>query len=125
MGGVRLLDFRVNASGVASGCPVHATVRFEDPDADTVQVVIGWLHQRGSRTVDRGVIPFPVEASHLRERRTGEVEAPLILVQPGTSWLTAQLFDARGGHRNTRDRLVNVFTQASPPRWDVARRRGT
>jgi hypothetical protein len=119
----RLLDFRLDRSGVASGCPVHVTVRFEDPDADIVQAVIGWQHKRGSRTVDRGVIPLPVETAQVRDRRSGEMEAPLTLVPHGSYWLTAQLIDVRGGHSNTLDRLVNVFAQPSPPRCEDTHRR--
>jgi drug/metabolite transporter (DMT)-like permease len=82
----RLVDFRADTSGVASGCRVHVTVRFEDSDADTVQAVIGWRHRRGSRMLDHGVIPLPVDASHLWGQRAGEVDAPLTFVQPGTYW---------------------------------------
>ena len=120
----RLIEFLVDASGVASGCHVLATVRFEDPDADIDQAVIGWQYERGSRTVDRGIIPLPVDRARFRDKRSGEVEASLMFFQNGTYWLTAQLIDARGGRSNTRQRLVNVLAQTDPPMCEDTRRRG-
>jgi hypothetical protein len=91
------------------------TLRFEDPDADIVQAVIAWKHQKGSRTVDRGIIPLLGASVDLGQKRSGEVDAPLMFVQNGTYWLTAQLIDSRGGRSNTVDRLVNVFAQTDHP----------
>jgi hypothetical protein len=108
----RLLEFRLDEGSVSSGCPVRATLRFEDPDADAAQAVMGWQHDRGSRTVDRGVIPLPIEAAQLSGKTSGEVQAPLMFLQNGTYWLSVQVVDARGGRSNILERRLNVFAQS-------------
>ena len=108
----RLLEFRLDASSVSSGCPVRAILRFEDPEADATQAVMGWQHDRGSRTVDRGVIPLPIEVAQLRGKTSGEVAAPLMFLQNGTYWLSVQVVDARGGRSNVLQRRLTVFAQS-------------
>jgi len=107
----RLIDFRLDAAAISSGCPVHATLQFKDPDADAVQAVMGWVHKRGTRTVDRGVIPLSIDSTELRGKASGEAHARLMFLQGGTYWLTVQVVDARGGHSNVLERRLNVFAQ--------------